>query len=88
MVYLLFDPLTKLYKIGFTHQGIKTRIRQIRKTYPRIQFISKFWGGCKDEKRVHFLFETKRMHNEWFVLSENDVQLFGTLTADKLDVQL
>jgi len=78
-VYLLKQPSTGLYKIGKT-KNIENRIKQFKTGNPDNLFIIKYFESkqfySKIEAALHNLYKIQRVENEWFDLTENEVNDF------------
>lgn len=76
-VYLLTDG--ELYKIGVTRGSIDKRIAKLQTGNPYIiQMLDCYETEApfKLEKILHFRYSGKRVNNEWFELSNDDVSNF------------
>ena len=76
-VYLLTDG--ELYKIGVTRGSIDKRIAKLQTGNPYIiQMLDCYEtdNPFKIEKILHFRYSDKRVNNEWFELSNEDVSNF------------
>lgn len=69
------------YKIGRTQQhDYKTRIRQIQTPEkPEIAFLAKVSEHKTVEKKLHDVFDSRRIRNEWFLLFPVDLDLLKEL---------
>jgi hypothetical protein len=80
IVYLMFNPTTKMYKIGMTGHEIRKRLSVIRREHhPHVKVVHTI--SCetvatayKVEHRLHKYFHAKRWINEWFRLTARDVE--------------
>lgn len=75
-IYIVKCNRTKLYKIGSTiKQGVEKRVNQLKTSNPDIQLITSFETmDIDDEKYFHDLFQSKRVTNEWFELTDLDLE--------------
>ena len=76
-VYLLFDG--ELYKIGVTRGDINKRIKKLQTGNPySIVLIDSYQTNFpfQVEKMLHNRFVSKKVNNEWFDLSLEDVNNF------------
>ena len=83
-IYLLesIDNDKTSYKIGYTSQDIKVRIRQLQTGNKNIiTLISSYETsyGSKLEKSLHNFFKHKKVNNEWFNLDLEDIVSFKDL---------
>lgn len=69
MVYLIFDKISRLTKIGFT-KNIKKRFASLKVGNP---FIIVVWYSFNNtEKNLHNIYKNKRIKGEWFALDITD----------------
>lgn len=85
-VYLICDSSNEYYKIGVTTGKIEKRIKQLQtgngtELFVRCYFQTKY--PFKLEKLLHVRFGDKRVLNEWFELSLEDITNF-TKTCEEL----
>ena len=72
VVYLMFNQIDNLYKIGRT-KNLPYRERTLQGQQPRVELIA-FWEREKSfEKRLHYHFGSKKVRGEWFKLSFADL---------------
>jgi hypothetical protein len=85
MTYIMFDERTGHYKIGVS-SNIFFRERTLSKNFPLIKII--LYSDSDIEKKLHSIFNSKRIWDEWFSLSENDInkliQSYGFKGIDTL----
>ena len=73
-IYLIQDTTNKFVKIGYTTTTTKARMKSLQTSTPnKLKKIIDYEGFLTDEKRVHKMFEKKRIRNEWFNLDETDI---------------
>lgn len=75
-IYLIKICGTRTYKIGYTSQHIKDRMRLLKFQHGNIELIDTVESGFSLEKRLHEKFESQKVNNgyrEFFTLSEEDV---------------
>lgn len=87
-VYLLTDG--ELYKIGVTRGSINKRIAKLQTGNPYIIQMLECYetdNPFKLEKILHFRYSCKRVNNEWFELSNEDVNNFK-LECEKIEDML
>ena len=83
-IYLLsaFIDGIDMYKIGITKNEISIRMRSLQTGNPyKIELINSFqskWAS-KVESYLHSYFKKNKVLNEWFLLSEEEVNLFSYL---------
>lgn len=74
-----------MYKIGMTKQKkIETRKKQLQTGNPDELTIKDYFETDKPyklESMLHGYFENKKQLNEWFCLSENDVNNFQNICS-------
>lgn len=76
--YVYIIRANGLYKIGST-QDLNRRLMQLRTACPfleRVQTIT-CYAYRETEKELHRLFARERVAGEWFVLSENDLDVIA-----------
>lgn len=86
-VYLICDPGKELFKIGVTTGKIENRIKELQTGNGSELFISNHFKcdyPFKLEKMLHARFMTKRVLNEWFNLTIDDLSHF-TETCNELN---
>ncbi|MCU0448167.1 MAG: KilA-N domain-containing protein [Microscillaceae bacterium] len=76
-VYLLYNPKSEEYKIGYT-SDLKTRQKNFQSTEPDIEIYLKIAvktprQALNLESFFHIEFDDKRTHGEWFRLDGNDL---------------
>ena len=69
-VYLIFDPFSKLVKIGKSENPIK-RLATIKNANPFAELF--FYSDKFTEKELHEKFKDKRVMLEWFNLDKKDL---------------
>lgn len=89
-VYVLFDEVTCLYKIGKA-KNLKKRLTTLQcGNATKLQEIALYTSnsGSKLERLLHEYFSAKRVRGEWFNLDNNDLNLLLSLTDLKKISQL
>jgi hypothetical protein len=83
-IYLLtaiIDDI-KMYKIGITKNEISVRLRALQTGNPyKINLVNSFqskWAS-KVENYLHSFFKKNNVLNEWFILTDEEVNLFTEL---------
>jgi hypothetical protein len=91
VVYLLFSPNMKLYKIGVTSQRIEERVSAISRDVgdTNLQIIQTI--GCDSpseayqlEASLHDWFDDVRIEGEWFALDEIDIEAISQINPPTL----
>lgn len=85
-IYLICDRSNNLYKIGVTRKNPENRVHKLQTGNPTQLYIVDLYEykyPFRLEKMLHNKFKTKRILNEWFELSDNDIKGFQT-TGDLL----
>lgn len=83
-VYIISSEINgeKLHKIGFTRRLVEKRLDEFKtgnaSDLKIVDVFSSKWG-TKIEKYLHKYFLNKKVGGEWFNLSDDDLQMFGTL---------
>jgi hypothetical protein len=89
-VYLICDASNELFKIGVTKSSIEKRIKKLQTGNSTELFVSNYhetyYPFCI-ETMLHNLFSDKRVLNEWFELSNDDINSFSE-TCDKLEKRI
>lgn len=85
-VYLLADSLKdNVYKIGVTRGSIEKRIKKLQTGNAGEIYICRYYQTDIPffiEKRLHSQFLSKKMKNEWFSLTTDDVLDFSSRCAE------
>ena len=85
-VYLLADNLKDgIYKIGVTRGTIENRIKKLQTGNAGELYMCKYHQTNIPffiEKHLHLQFYSKKIKNEWFELSDNDVLDFNNRCAE------
>lgn len=85
-VYLIADNLKEnMYKIGVTRGSIEKRIKKLQTGNAGELYICRFYKTkCPFfvEKHLHLQFNSKKVKNEWFLLSTDDVLDFNKRCVD------
>jgi hypothetical protein len=82
--YLMNDTMHKCIKIGRSTDCIK-RCRNLRHNNPSIELM--FVIDIDIEKQLHKEYASKRMHGEWFDLTEKDINNIKIRFKNKIDKQ-
>lgn len=57
-------------KIGFTKESVDKRLAILQVHNPLdLKLIAVMDGGLKEEKRLHYQFNSSMLHGEWFILN-------------------
>lgn len=78
-IYLAHARDTDLYKIGITKKDPAERLKQLQTgNANELVLVESFETGYdyKMEAGVHAHFKMKKVSNEWFTLTEDDLKLF------------
>lgn len=78
-VYLICDPGNDWFKIGVTTGKIENRIKELQTGNGSELFIKDYFKcdyPFKLEKMLHAKFMSKRVMNEWFNLTIDDIKQF------------
>lgn len=77
-IYLIKAIGTTRYKIGLTTRDVETRFKEINSSqsaYPLELMGSIYVANVKDvEKELHQKFSSYRVHGEWFIFKDNEIQ--------------
>ncbi len=66
VVYFVRCVVTGAIKIGFS-EDILARFRDLQSGAPEpLELVHTISGGIQEERRLHRLFASERMHGEWF----------------------
>lgn len=84
-IYLMFSIKHQAYKIGISiYPGV--RLKDIAREYgdPDLTLLRSVavTNMLKVEGYLHSYFKKKRIVDEWFTLSEKDIELFDDLTSE------
>lgn len=71
MVYLIFDSLSKLTKIGTT-ENLKSRISTLSTANLNLHLL--YYTNVNIEKLLHKIYKDKKVKKEWFQLTLQDVE--------------
>lgn len=71
-VYLIYDSISGLTKIGVSHDP-GHRITQLRNKENELTIIAEYPGGFLCEQTLHGVFKSKRKTGEFFLLSIDDI---------------
>lgn len=79
-VYLISSgSVNKRYKIGYTKRDVWQRLKEIKTSNSdNVEIINVFeskWG-TKIERALHRKYNYKKIENEWFSLTEDEVKSF------------
>lgn len=89
MIYFIQAETTNLVKIGYT-SDIRCRLADLQAASPfPLTVMSTMPGDISDEHRLHARFKRLRVHNEWFQLSNELLDLIrsgNTSLSNLLDV--
>lgn len=91
-VYLMFDSLTTLYKVGVSKDVRRRRMQLGKHINTRASIVCYHFDAYEVERFIHAIFgvQGKRKHGEWFELNaddlrifrcDNDLELFGSLKS-------
>lgn len=85
-VYLLADNLKEgIYKIGVTRGTIENRIKKLQTGNAGELYMCRHYQTSIPffiEKHLHLQFNSKKIKNEWFELSDDDVLDFNNRCAE------
>lgn len=86
-VYLIHDEERGLFKIGVTKNAIEKRLKKLQTGNASLltvkdQYLTEYI--YRMETMLHKYFEDKKVLNEWFELTDEDVQHFSD-TCDKFE---
>lgn len=86
-VYLIHDEERGLFKIGVTKNDIEKRLKKLQTGNASLltvkdQYLTEYI--YRMETMLHKHFEDKKVLNEWFELTDEDVQHFSD-TCDKFE---
>lgn len=76
MIYILRQENTNIVKIGFStnNKTLRTRIKAIQANCPnRLKLEAKMNGSKLKERYLHSLCFKRRIRNEWFNLTKEEV---------------
>lgn len=73
-VYLMKNLRNKYHKIGYTSSDPKFREKTLQSQEPEVILVWSCKGRMSDEKKIHEIFDSKRLRGEWFDLNEEDVK--------------
>ena len=88
-VYILCDPSTDSYKIGMTRSHASKRIKELQTGNPtEIHLVKKFDTQIPFfiETSLHNYFMDKRLINEWYGLSSQDIIDFEKICQKYEDI--
>ena len=94
IVYLICDTANNLFKIGVTKGKIENRIKKLQTGNATELFLSNYHTTkypYRMEKMLHTHFENKRVLNEWFELTNEDVANFSNtceLMEERINILL
>lgn len=81
-IYLIRIANSNSYKIGYTAQHIKDRMRVIKFYHGELELIDMVESSFSLESRLHDKFKEKKINNgyrEWFNLNNDDVEFIKNL---------
>lgn len=81
-IYLICDPSNDAYKIGVTRNINSNRIKKLQTGNPSELYIIKTYKcdyPFRLEKMLHFKYSNKRILNEWFDLTIDDITNFENI---------
>lgn len=84
-VYLICDAATEQYKIGVTRGSIEKRIKKLQTGNGNELHIVSYFPSkrpFKMEKMLHTRFANRRVLNEWFELSPEEVFSFQDICTE------
>lgn len=85
-VYLLADGLKEdMYKIGVTRGSIEKRIKKLQTGNAGEIYMCRYYKTICPffiEKHLHLQFNSKKVKNEWFLLSSEEVLDFNKRCED------
>ena len=71
MIYLIKTKDNDFYKIGYTSNSVKKRLKSIQTCCPyKLEIINKVNGSIQEEKILHTLFKEHKTQGEWFKLDK------------------
>ncbi len=78
IVYIIYNPLTKLHKIGYTTQFFARRFNLIQSQSGMLLKVRRVYqpklGNPRGiERQLHEMFDEKRKIGEWFSLCDDDI---------------
>lgn len=82
-IYLIYDLTNQAYKIGVTKRDCEKRLKQLQTGNPNeleLIFHKSTDHPYRLESMLHHCFNEKKILNEWFDLSEEDVINFEETT--------
>lgn len=82
IVYLICDSSNNMFKIGVTKGNIEKRIKKLQTGNSTELFLANFHESeypYRVEKMLHSYFSPKKVLNEWFELSHEDVVDFRNI---------
>lgn len=85
-VYLICDSSTDLFKIGVTRGKLENRLKKLQTGNGTELHLVDFYETeypFKIEKMLHNYFNSKKELNEWFNLTNEDINSFKTICNDK-----
>lgn len=71
-----------IYKIGYTTNP-KLRVLAIRSANPSTKLIAIYLASRDDETALHLMFKSKRVSNEWFLLTDTDLQYIDNYLGNR-----
>lgn len=80
-VYLAYNPVTKLHKIGLT-RNVAARLRGLKSSVSKdVKIVHSFpvLNMGKSEDYFHSMFIDKQVYHEWFDLGESDVNYIKSI---------
>lgn len=81
-IYLIQGAETGYTKIGIT-KDIQRRLKTLQISSPEhLQVAHSFPGTAAEERSLHRSYQDKRLHGEWFSLSQNDIQAITACYPD------
>lgn len=86
-VYLIFDRMNEMYKIGMTKGDVEKRLKQLQTgNSTELELVSSFQTEYpyRMETILHNKFKHKKILNEWYYLDKNDVENFS-ITCQGVD---
>ena len=72
-IYMMKDDVNGFIKIGMSAKP-QYREKTLQSEKPSIILIFKHKGYQEDEKKLHQMFDSKRIRGEWFDLAQDEIQ--------------
>ena len=87
-IYLIYDEGNDVYKIGVTRNPVQSRIKKMQTGNPtqlRLILLYKCEYPFRLETMLHNIYKNKKVMNEWFELTDNDVIGFKNICDKTVD---